>query len=159
MKQFWNQLPVWGKAIFLAVLAFGLYRAGRWVIRQWNTKGQKQELNDNTTNIQNLQQQGLVASYSGGQYSTWTNQLKEAFSGCGTSNGVWRNVFSKMKNDLDVALLIDAYGVRTYDQCNWEGDFGDFTGSLSEALVNELSSSELQEVNKLLESNKVNFRF
>lgn len=159
---FYSELTPNKKLLFLiAILIFILIviRLVVWIVKTFNTKGQRQELQDITTQISALQNQGVRPSYPSAQYSTWANQLRGAFAGCGTSNEVWRNVFSKMKNDLDVALLIDTYGVRTFDECNWEADFGDFTGSLSEALVNELSPDELAEVNKLLESNKVNYRF
>jgi len=121
--------------------------------RAIKTKGQKQELSDVTTQITELQEQGIKPTYGAVQYSTWANQLAEAFDGCGTSNQVWRSVFGKMRNNLDVAILIDSYGVKTFDECNWEGNFGDFTGSLSEALVHELSEDELLELEKLFESN------
>jgi len=154
-----GKLPPLLQLIIWIIVGFGIYRASRWIYRQWTTRGQKQELSDNSTNINNLQQQGLKPSYSASQYSTWANQLQEAFDGCGTSNGVWENIFPKIKNDLDVALLIDSYGVRTFDECNLELDFGDFKGSLSEALIHELSASEIEEINKSLQSNQVNYRF
>lgn len=145
--------------IFWIILIYLLYRGVRWALNQFPSKGQQQELTDNTTTIKNLEEQGLTPSYEPAQYSTWANQLQEAFDGCGTSNQIWQNVFQKLQNDLDVALLIKAYGVRTFDECNLEFDFGDFSGSLSEALVHELSSSEIKEINQYLQSNNVNYRF
>lgn len=127
--------------------------------RAIKTKGQKEELSDVTTQIIQLQQQGIKPTYGAVQYSTWANQLVEAFDGCGTSNQVWKSVFGKMRNNLDIAILIDTYGVRTFDECNWEGNFSDFTGSLSEALVHELSDDERDELNRILQSSGVNYTF
>lgn len=154
-----GKLPPLIQFIFWVIVGVSLYKGGRWIIRQIPSKGQKLELSDNTTTIKNLEQQGLKQSFPNSQYSAWANQLQEAFDGCGTSNGVWENIFKKIKNDLDVAMLIDAYGIRTFDECNWEGDLGDFKGSLSEALIHELSASEIEEINKSLQSNQVNYRF
>lgn len=154
-----GKLPVIVQIVIIIIVAFALYRAGRWAIRRWKTRGQQLELTDTTTTIQNLEAQGQKPSFPIAQYSTWANQLKEAFDGCGTSNGVWDNIFSSVKNDLDVVMLIDAYGVREFDECNWEGDFGNFKGTLSEALIHELSGSEIKQINTYLESKSIKYRF
>lgn len=154
-----GKLPVIVQVIIVIILAFALYKGLRWVIRRFKTRGQQLELTDTTTTIQNLQNQGLQPSFPISQYSTWANQLQEAFDGCGTSNGVWQNIFSTVKNDLDVVMIIDAYGVREFDACNWEGDFGNFKGTLSEALIRELSGSEITEINKYLQSKNIKYRF
>lgn len=158
-NSFIGKLPWWGQLLFWGAVAFALYRLGRWAWRKFKTRGQKLELSDNTTNIQNLQNQGVVPSFPFSQYATWANQLVQAFNGCGTSNHIWEDVFARLKNDLDVALLIDAYGVREFDECNFEFEFGDFKGTLAEAIVEELSSDERDELNGFLQSNNIQYRF
>jgi hypothetical protein len=162
MKKLWT----WFKSLNLIVqigIVIGLFIAGRyvwkWAKKQFRTKGQIMELTDITTQISNLQGQGQKASFPSSQYSTWANQLAEAFNGCGTSDQAWRGIFTSIKNDLDLALLIEAYGVREFDECNWEFNFGDFKGTLSEALVHELDGDELIEVNDLLKSKGIKSSF
>ena len=145
--------------VIIIIVAFFLWKIYNWIRKQFRTRGQALELGDITSTINQLQQSGLQPSFPTAQYATWANQLVEAFNGCGTSNGVWTNVFTSVKNDLDIALLIEAYGVRTFDECNWEFNFGDFKGTLSEALVHELSGSELSEVNDLLKSKGIKYTF
>lgn len=159
MKKWFLGLPVLAQLAIVAAALFILWRIVRWARKQFRTKGQSLELTDITSTINNLQSQGLTPSFPIAQYATWANQLSEAFNGCGTSNQTWRTIFEAIKNDLDVALLIEAYGVRTFDECNWEFNFGDFKGTLSEALVHELSADELTEINDLLKSKGIKYTF
>ena len=150
--------------IGIAALIIGWFTVGKplinWIKRNNKTKGQKQELSDVTTTIENLQQQGVKLTYQPSQYSTWANQLVQAFDGCGTGWETVKNIFTKLRNNLDVAILIDSYGVRSYDKCNWsEAWLSDFTGSLSESLVDELDEDELKELNGWLKSNGINYSF
>lgn len=157
-QSFIGQLPLIVQLILWIVLLLIIFRAFKWLMQQFKTGGQRQETKAIKDQISDLQSQGLKASYSSVQYSTWANQLQEAFNGCGTSDQVWRNIFSKMKNDMDLALLMDSYGVRTIDECNWELNFGDFKGSLSETIVHELDDDEVNELNQLLSSNNLTMR-
>lgn len=146
-----------------AVAIAGISFAG-WKIYKYlkESKGRKQTELENKTggkDLRDLQALGQKASYPDSQYATWANQLKEAFNGCGTSNGVWKTVFGSLKNEVDVLKLNQTYGTRTFDECNWEFNFGDFTGTLSQALVHELSDSEMNEVNTMLEKAGIKYRY
>lgn len=163
MKQVWMSLPVWARGV-VVVAAVGTtvfvgYKAYKYFSTADVRGDLKAENKDAAKDLKSLQQQGMKASYMDSQYTTWANQLKEAYDGCGTSNGTWRTVFGQMKNDVDVLKLQDAYGTRKFDGCNWEGDFGDFEGTLSQAIVHELSSSEQSELNKILETAKITIRY
>lgn len=159
MIKWFKALPVIWKIVIGIIAIIVAYKTFKWLQRKSRTTGQQLELTDITTTINNLQAQGLQPSFPTAQYATWANELKEAFNGCGTSNHVWENVFAKIKNDLDVALLIEAYGVREFDECNLELNFGDFKGTLGEALVHELSSSEMEEINALLTTKGIKYSF
>lgn len=157
--KWWKELSLLAKIVIIIIAAFFLWKLYNWIRKQFRTRGQSLELNDITSVINQLQGQGLTPSFPVSQYATWANQLAEAFNGCGTSNGVWATIFTSIKNNLDVALLIEAYGVREFDECNWEFNFGDFRGTLSEALVHELSGSELTEINDMLSSKGIKYTF
>jgi len=161
MKELYNRYKLLFWIIIIVLAYFLIVRpAWKWWQRTQKTKGAKQELSDVTTTIANLQAQGIKPTYQPSQYSTWANELVKSFDGCGTDWTVVKNVFSKLKNNLDLALLLDSYGIKTYDKCSLtESITGDFTGSLSEALVDELDGDERDEINKLLMSNNINYSF
>lgn len=146
-------------AIVIGLIIAGiiLWRVFKWLSRRVKTGGQRQETSDITFRILQLRQQGMKPSYSPDQYSSWANQLQEAFDGCGTSNHVWENVFNSVKNELDLLLVMDSYNTRTIDEC---GPFtGNFTGTLSETIVSDLSGSEISEINAKLKAKGINKTF
>lgn len=53
-----------------------------------------------------------LPSFSPSQMSTFADNLFSAMDGFGTDETSVEDVFKKMKNDLDILLLIDAFGVR-----------------------------------------------
>lgn len=163
MKQVWMSLHPIARGI-IAVAAVGTtmyvgYKAYKYFSAADDRGDLKAENKDAAKDLKTLMQSGVKATYMDSQYTTWANQLKEAFDGCGTSNGTWRSIYGQMKNDVDVLKLQDAYGTRTFDECNWEGNFGDFEGTLSQAIVHELSTNEQSELNKLLETAKISIRY
>lgn len=159
MKQIWIGLPTYAKGIIAVFLVgaggFAVWKGYKYIVKIMDTSGERAENSETKDQISKLKKDGMKPSYSDAQYAQWANQLKEAFAGCGTSNGTWANIYGKLKNDLDVLLLNKAYGTRKFDSCNWEFDFGDFEGTLSQALVHELSDAELQMLNKSLAAKKI----
>ena len=66
-------------------------------------------------------------------------------------------IILQLKNNVDFLKLQTAFGVRTYDQC---GIFnGDFTGNLTQAVNDELTASEIAELNKQLTKKGIVYRF
>jgi hypothetical protein len=57
-----------------------------------------------------------------------------------------------MKNDTDVAKLIIAFGKRRIE-------FSFMDGTLAEFLTSELDSTEIKQVNKILSSKGINYKF
>ncbi len=163
MKKFFANLPTWAVGV-IAVAGVGVVTFTGWKLYKYlsdsgNRQDLKSESKDGKKELKDLQQAGQKATFSDAQYSTWANQLKTSFDGCGTSNGVWANIFGQLKNDVDVLKLNNEYGTRKHDGCNWEGDFGDFEGTLSQAIVNELSANEITAINNALEKKGIKFRY
>lgn len=161
MKEVWNGLPVWAKGLIAVAAAGSAFIIGKKIFdaiqRSAELKHEKKELDDNSDAIKDLKNDGEVQSYPDSQYRTWANSLKVAFDGCGTSNGVWRNVLNALKNDLDVHKLVDAFGVQKIDRCGWGTGDDDYT--LGQALADDLGENEVKEVNSILSKKNIKFRF
>lgn len=69
--------------------------------------------------------QRITASYTPQQMLTYANKLETAMEGLGTTNDSVKEVFNAMNNDLDILLLIEAFGVRDDDDlATWLEDDG-----------------------------------
>jgi hypothetical protein len=172
---YYKELPSWAKGV-VVVGGLGItYFAVRAFLNR--VKAQAQQKKDNATVIQQqneakaLEQTGMKPSYPDSQYKAWGDAIQKQFDGCDFSFGnfVLPNIFAsysgykvyqildKLKNNLDFLKLSSAYGVRTYDQCGW--GTGNFTGSLASAISDELTESEVTELNKLLAKKGITYRF
>lgn len=108
----------------------------------------EQENNTNATN----------PTLSESQFKKMADNIFEAMSGWGTNLSVIYNEMAKLRNNDDVSYLIQAYGIREVPagKLNPVPDFG---GNLPEALGNELSSSEIANLNKILSDNGITIKF
>ncbi len=115
--------------IILLILAYVIYRIIVGIIRKAQAKGNyNAAVNQSQDALNQLSQQGVKPSYAQAQYSTWANAIEQGFSGCGSGWGsVLKPTLEELKNEADVFALIQAYAVRTIDECGWgsfEGDLG-----------------------------------
>ena len=95
---------------------------------------------------------------TGNQIMQIANDLFEAMDNYGTdwdsTTGVTTS-FEKIKTNNDFDNLVSAFGTKTLN-CGTGNPFcSDFTGNLKECLRDELSSSEITEVNDILRRNRV----
>lgn len=97
--------------------------------------------------------QQTKASYSPAQMKTYALSLFNAMDGAGSNEEEVDKVFKAMNNDLDMYLLIDAFGTRAGTSF--------FANSTPEDLATWLTSDGLtSRVNKLLDTKaKISFRF
>lgn len=115
-----------------------------------------------------LDRKGIRPTMSESQFETLSENLVQAMNGCGTDNGMVRNVFKKIKNDADIRKLISIFGVRFYQPCAADQPisysiylFNDkaFGGGLPTWIAYDLDSDEIEEVNGILRGNGVNYEF
>lgn len=67
----------------------------------------------------------MRASYTPAQMKLYAQKLEKAMDGIGTDNDAVKDVFKAMNNDLDILLLIEAFGVRDDDDlAAWLEDDG-----------------------------------
>ena len=100
------------------------------------------ETKQDIAELQKTQKQTFLDS----QYAAYAGVLFIAMDGLGTDENAVYRVFTAMKNDLDVAKLIEAFGVRKEQ-------------TLPEWIQDDLSSDEMDQVNKILASKGIKYRF
>lgn len=97
--------------------------------------------------------------YNAETFKSWADQMQEAFDGCDTFSkdySITSKIFSLLRNNSDFEQLFSAYGTRTHDKC---GVFtGDFKGNLTQAIAEELDSSERAKLNSVLTNKKIKYR-
>lgn len=162
----WSSLPGWARAaiiiIVIVVVLIVVIKGGKKIIGKLFDKegsSDKEDVFDVQKEVNKLKKEGASFPHSQAQYSIWAASLNQGFDGCGTSNGSWMTIFGEMKSDIDVLALIASYGIRTYDGCNWEGDFGDKNTTLPQAITSELSVSEISKINAMFAKNNITYRF
>ena len=130
-----------------------------WFKNKSNEKEHAQDLEGVDEDIDILEKEGISPTFSDSQFKMWSGQLQEMFSGCGTDNTGVKSIMRQLKNDADVLQLISIYDVRSYDGCNWIGEFGNITSNLPRAMISEVGSSHLETVNDEFNKKEINFRF
>lgn len=88
-------------------------------------------------------------------FRSLSNQLFDAFDGYGTSVSKIKEIFKLLKSNADYDALKSAYGVREVSSGRFNVFLSDFEGDLPATLRDELSSSQLEDVNQILTSNGI----
>lgn len=123
-------------------------------------KGVKKALGFNTTvdaakkDQAEMIRSGQRASYVDSQYKIFADAIYSAGFDVlfGTNEDAIYSVFNRMNNDLDVNKLIVAFGARRIE-------FSTRVESLSEFLRSELDDKEIGNINKILGTKNINYRF
>lgn len=115
--QYYKELPSWAKGVVVVGGALGLFFVGRKlytiVFPSAEEKRDKELLNDINNEIAKLQKV-QKASYPDSTYITLANTIYNGMKyAVGDDYGAVQDSLKKMKNDLDVAKLVKAFGKRT----------------------------------------------
>lgn len=155
-------LPGWAKgAIAVAGTAtaiFIAYKVYSAIQKRIKLAGDYKQSGEVKKDLADLIQAGIKPSYTDSEYSSMANKVYTAFDGY-TSDPVavgW--VMARMKNDADVLKLINAYGVRTISSGKGNPT-PDFSGTMSSAITDELSTSEVIQLNKILQQRGIKIKF
>jgi hypothetical protein len=116
--RYYTELPTWAKGVVVvtatgavALVGYRIYKA---LYPSQSEKVAKALLNSVKDDIQKLISQGLKPSFSDAQYQTFATTIWNGMKSCADDHyGDVELTLKKMKNNLDVALLIQAYGTRT----------------------------------------------
>jgi hypothetical protein len=101
---------------------------------------------------------GIKASYTDSVYSAMANQLHALMDGYGSGAASMPAIFAKVKNDVDMLKLINAYGIRSLSSGAYNPAPA-FKGTLAGAIADELDPIEIGQVNRILKLNKVTITF
>lgn len=160
MKGMFGGLPKWAQGVIAVAVLGGVGILGYVLYKKIQDLGEnkqnREDLSDIRKTIRDLSKKGINTKLSEGQLASMSGSLKQAFDGCGTKNGVVTEVFNQMTNEADVYSLIEKYGTRKYDGCNFEFDLSDKEFTLPDALSSEGNTSS---VNAQLKSKNINFQF
>lgn len=116
-------------AIIILILAYVLYKIISGAVRKAKARSNyNAAVNQSQDALNQLAVKGVKPSYAQSQYSTWADAIEQGFTGCGTGwDSVLKPTLDKLQNEADIFALIQAYKVRTIDECGWgtfEGDLG-----------------------------------
>ena len=160
--QWYSQLTPGGKtAVFLIgtgtalFIGYGIWNA---VKQAKENSANLKESKDAVTTLYQLQKNGVKPTFTDAQFESWSNQIAQAFGGCGTDTSTLYSIFSTMNNDADLYKLIATYGTRSYDGCKWLFE-GQQSKSLSAAISDELDASEKDRINGSLSLKGITFKF
>jgi hypothetical protein len=139
-----NKPLVW--LTILGVGAYALYKLGAAI-------GKKLTLSNADADIRAAQKSGETASYSSATYSQLADKIYSAVMYTwGTDEQAIYDVFNLMKNNIDVANLIKAFGKRRLEFSTQDAELGAHLG-------NDLDSTEIAKINSILSSKGITYRF
>lgn len=145
------QESIFAKPLTWAIIAgAGIYLASK-LIKKSPTAAEKKD-------VKVLEQQGQKATYLDSNYKQFADGLYAAraanapFFWGGTNEDAMYNIFNKMKNDLDIVKLTEAFGSRRLSYSLQYANLGGF-------LKDELDEEELNIINTGLKSKKINYQF
>lgn len=114
----WNGLPTWAKGVVAVGGLVLVYMVGRQVWKLIKPKSEQEQSNKEIVqgakdDIRTFEQQGQKQSFSNLQYDQFANTIYNGMRyAVGDDYGTVEITMKKMKNNLDVAKLIQAFGSR-----------------------------------------------
>jgi hypothetical protein len=157
-----NAKPIADKALTAGVIIGGAWLAWQIFFKYKPTPQQKAILADAQNKLDYLHfQRGIDVTHSLGEFSAYAGSLRNASTDCGTNEAAIFNVISNLNNEADVYQLISSAGILAYKSCaaiegNW---FGDVHNTVPELITSELTGSEIETVNNILQSKGIEYRF
>lgn len=117
LYKYYTELPQWAKGVVVVggvgvvgLLGFKIYKK---LFPSQSERTAQQLLNTISTDIVRWKREGLTQSYPDLEYQTLANSAYEGMRYCaGDSYSDVETIMKKMQNNLDVALLVDAFGIR-----------------------------------------------
>lgn len=139
-----NKPLVW--LTIIGIGGYALYKLGKAIAKKLNSSNAEQDIID-------AKKAGQTASYSSATYSQLADKIYAAVMYTwGTDEQAIYDVFNKMNSNLDVALLIKAFGKRRVEFSTQDMELGAH-------LSNDLDSSEISKLNSILSSKGINYQF
>jgi len=140
-------------------LAYWIYKKTKPETDEEKEERQKEAAEgDIKKDVKKLKNEGQKLTYNEGQYAQYANSIYDALDcwSCwdGVEYGVIKNTLLRMKNDLDVATLIEKFGTRTYNYWITKEQ----TNTLFGFLGTSLDENEKKPINEYWASQKIKYR-
>jgi hypothetical protein len=169
---YYKELPSWAKgAVVVGGIAISYFVISRTISRIRKAKDIKdvqRETNFANQDLLELARKGIKPTIDRTQMEIIIKSLEDAMNGCGANQTRIENAFKKLNNEADLKMLIRDFGVRYYTPCAISSpisyaiyltDNKHFGGSLATYLNYDLSTSDINKINKILADKKINFKF
>jgi hypothetical protein len=101
---------------------------------------------------------GAAPTMTEAKFKEIANKIFNAFESYGTDNTTIKNQFALLKNNDDVMGLVAAYGIREISSGKYN-PLPNFTGNLPQSIADELSQSEISDLNSVLVKSGITIRF
>jgi hypothetical protein len=159
--KFYHDLPPWAKGVVIVGGGLVLYMVG---YSAWNLIGKAlapappnlAEAQNAVSTVQSLAAQGETPTATSTQFQSWVNALVSIFNGCIHDPQDLEQVYTNLNNDADIYELIATFGTQSITSCL---GFGGGTFSLSQCMDKIISASEIENVNSILATKGITFRF
>jgi len=117
LYKYYKDLPGWAKGVTavagVAAAGFIGYKLYRIVFPTASEKKSQEFVKTIKDDISQFKAKGMNQSYPDSQYTTYANSVYNGMRyAIGDDYATVEEILKKMQNDLDVALLIDAFGIR-----------------------------------------------
>lgn len=168
----YKRLPNWSQGVIGIVVVAGTAVAIWAIVRGIKNRKELAEANQAakaaSSELQGLKARGINPTMDVSEFEALSQKLVQAMNGCGTNEDQVYDVFRAIKNEADIRQLIITFGVRYYEPCaadqpisyiRWQFNDQAFGGGLPTWLSYDLSASEIQEINKILKKNNINYSF
>lgn len=150
MKEFIKDIPGWAKGvaviIVIGIIAFVVYKFYK------NFKPQTQAEKDLNKDQDTFINQGQKPSFPRSQYKAFADTIQQENLSWDTDEEKIYGIFKQMKNDLDITLLVEAFG-------NRRPQFTLNEVALVPFLNEDLNRSEMEKINNILIAKNIKFRF
>lgn len=155
-------MPAWAKGTIavgaMVAIFVAAYMINRAVKNKKALQGAKKETDATNDTVKTLTAQGQKPTLDALKLSTISNQLFTAMDGYGTNVNAVYAAFANVNNDIDVVNLIKTYGIKEIST-GAGNPSPNLKGTLSQALTDELSASEMTALNNLLARKGIKYRF
>ena len=162
--KFFVELPPLAKTIITIAVILAIIVLVMWIRRGIIKARKKAEAEQNfNDDYGDAVAQGQKPTYPASNYQIFADKIYEAAcSGVfcyGTDEETIKDVFKQMKNDVDILLLIKAFGLRE-ERGTICIPFTECPGvALGQFLQTELNAAEFQEINDILKTQGIKFVF
>ena len=149
-NQYYQSLPSWAKGTLAVAVIAGIGILGFVIYKNFKPRTQEEKELDKDEDT--FIAQGQKPSFPKSQYTSFADTIQQENLSFNTDEGKIYDIFKQMKNDLDIILLIEAFGER-------RPQFTLNDVGLAPFLNEDLSKSEIGEINKILTAKNIKFRF